>query len=96
VLNVAGERLSLREDQVDSGPGSPGGEEEREYKAWKKSLLLVLSQVRQPCSLLLPVDAFYAPVSVGSVESADSYGRYPVRQKGPKTGKNKGVHASKS
>jgi hypothetical protein len=49
-LNDAGERLSLREDLVDSGPGSPGGEEEREYKAWKKSLLLVLSQVRQHCS----------------------------------------------
>ena len=40
-----GDRLSLREDQMDSGPGSPGGEEEREYKAWKKSLCLVLSQV---------------------------------------------------
>ena len=40
-----GERLSLREDQVDSGPGSPGGEEEREYKAWKKSIIMVLGQV---------------------------------------------------
>ena len=40
-----GERLSLREDQVDSGPGSPGGEEEREYKAWKKSIIMVLGHV---------------------------------------------------
>jgi hypothetical protein len=39
----------MRDDQLaDSGPGSPGGggeEEEREYRAWKKSIILVLGQV---------------------------------------------------
>lgn len=58
-----GERLSQREDQADySGPGSPGGsvgEDEREYRAWKKSIIMVLAQIGQHKHASL----FAAPVS---------------------------------
>jgi hypothetical protein len=67
---------------VDSGPGSPGGEEEREYKAWKKSLLLVLSQVDSTaayyCQSSFKLMRFMRRFHLGQLSQLIRMVRYPV------------------